>query len=245
MQVMNSPRKLFLPVAGAYQPVGNFKVIIAIDGPAGSGKSTTAKLLAKQLGILHLDTGAMYRCITLKALRLSIPFQDEKKLGEMTKDTDIHFSIRDGIQHVFMDQEDVTEQIRVPKISAEVSDYCAVPVVRELLVEQQRKIGKSESSVLEGRDIGTVVFPDADYKFFLVADITERAKRRLKELKEKGIIKSLEELKNDIAERDRKDSTRQNSPLKKAEDAIEIDTSRLSISEQVERLISYIQKSNL
>lgn len=217
-------------------------MIIAIDGPAGSGKSTTAKLVAQKLGILHLDTGAMYRCITLKALRLSIPFQDEKKLGEMTKNTDIRFAVKNGAQHVFMDNQDVTDEIRSPQVTAAVSDYCAVPHVRKLLVKQQRKIGKSVSSVLEGRDIGTVVFPKADYKFFLVAGIEERAQRRQKELSAKGISKTIDELKNDIAERDRKDSTRKNSPLKKAPDAIEIDTSRLSISEQVEILISRIKK---
>lgn len=216
-------------------------MIIAIDGPAGSGKSTTAKLVAKKLGILHLDTGAMYRMVTLKGLQSGIAYTDPESLGKMAQTMKIRFDVESGKQRVWMDGQDVTADIRSREVTANVSDYCAVPVVREILVDQQRKIGKSQSTVLEGRDIGTVVFPDADFKFFLVADIAERAKRRQKELAGKGVQKDLEELKADIAERDRKDSTREHSPLRKADDAIEIDTSNLTIEEQVERIVDIVK----
>jgi cytidylate kinase len=219
-------------------------MIIAIDGPAGSGKSTTAKLVAERLGILHLDTGAMYRCITLKGLESKIPYQDHKKIGEMSDNTEINFTMEQSRQQVLMDKKDVTEAIRSPEVTANVSDYCAVPVVREILVEQQRRIGRQQSSVLEGRDIGTVVFPDADFKFFLIADPKVRAERRQKELAAKGIRRSIEELVTDITERDRKDMTRSHSPLKKADTAVEIDTTALTIEEQVEKIIGYIKNGN-
>jgi CMP/dCMP kinase len=214
-------------------------MIIAIDGPAGSGKSTTAKLVAEQLGILHLDSGAMYRAITLKGLRLKIPFADHALLGEMSKNTSIRFEIKNKKQRVFMDDEDVTEAIRSSEVTANVSDYCAVGIVREILVDQQRKIGNAQDSVLEGRDIGTVVFPHAEFKFFLVADVSERAKRRQKELAAKNIQKTVEELISEINERDKKDSSRSNSPLKKAADAMEIDTTHMTIDEQVQEIVRH------
>ncbi len=215
-------------------------MIIAIDGPAGSGKTTTAKLVAKRLGVLHLDTGAMYRCITLKALKSNISYQSNSLLN-LSRETNIEFVLKNGEMRVLMDDEDVSDQIRMPDVTKNVSDYCAVPFVREILVDQQRRIASRQSTVLEGRDIGTVVFPNADLKIFLVAKVETRALRRKKELDLKGINKTVEELIEDIKLRDKKDSEREHSPLRKAEDAIEIDTSNLTIEEQVDIIVKKAQ----
>jgi len=220
-------------------------MIIAIDGPAGSGKSTTAKLVAMRLGILHLDTGAMYRVITLVSLRHSIPYQDQERVGALTAKTKIRFAQGETGQRVFMDGEDVTDEIRSAEVTRNVSDYCAIPQVREILVAQQREIGRSTSCVLEGRDIGTVVFPNADFKFFLVASLSERARRRQKELADKGIQKDITELEHEIELRDRKDSSRSNSPLRKADDAVEIDTTALTIEQQVEKIVETVKRPAL
>ena len=216
-------------------------MIIAIDGPAGSGKSTTAKLVAKRLGILHLDTGAMYRVITLIALRHKIPYSEQDRVGDLCRKTSIRFTNEPGRQRVFMDNEDVTDEIRSVEVTRNVSDYCAIPQVREILVAQQREIGRSTSCVLEGRDIGTVVFPNADFKFYLVASLEERARRRQKELAGKGQKRDLETLKQDIELRDKKDSSRENSPLCKAADAIELDTTSLTIEQQVDEIVTIVK----
>ncbi|NLP01390.1 MAG: (d)CMP kinase [Fibrobacter sp.] len=212
-------------------------MIIAIDGPAGSGKSTTAKIVASRLGITYLDTGAMYRVITLKALRAGIPATDEPALARLTADTVISFSGKLPDTRVFMDGEDVTDAIRGSDVTSNVSDYCAPKVVREALVEQQRRIAEGNSVVCEGRDIGTVVFPNADLKFFMTASVVERAKRRQKDFEKLGISKSVDELVEEITLRDKKDSTRANSPLCKADDALEIDTTSMSLEEQAELII--------
>jgi cytidylate kinase len=208
-------------------------MIIAIDGPAGSGKSSTAKMVAASLGILHLDTGAMYRAITLKCLRRGVAFKDEEAMGEIMRRTTMTFSGSSPFMRLWMDGEDVSESIRGDEVTKKVSDYCAVPVVREELVGLQRKIAGGQSVVCEGRDIGTVVFPGAELKFFMVASIEERARRRTMDFERMGIKKDLAGIMAEIEERDRKDSTRSNSPLKKADDAMEIDTTHLTIDEQV------------
>ena len=200
---------------------GLFSMIIAIDGPAGSGKSSTAKLVAAKLGILHLDTGAMYRAITLKCLREGLDWHDETGIADMLKKTDIAFSGSPPSVKIRMDGEDVSEAVRSDKVTKNVSDYCTVPIVRTVLVDIQRKIGNSNDTVCEGRDIGTVVFPKAELKFFMVASVEERAKRRQKDFEKIGVIKTITELVADIETRDRKDSTRENSPLVKADDATE------------------------
>lgn len=212
-------------------------MIIAIDGPAGSGKSSTAKMVANSLRILHLDTGAMYRAITLKCLRAGIAFKDNEAMPRIMRQTAIAFTGTPPAMRLWMDREDVTETIRGDEVTKNVSDYCTVPVVRDELVELQRKIAEGRSVVCEGRDIGTVVFPEADLKFFMEASIEERARRRKMDFDRMGINKDLSEIIAEIKERDRKDSTRLHSPLKKAEDAIEIDTTHMSIDEQVEFIV--------
>lgn len=213
-------------------------MIIAIDGPAGSGKSSTAKAVAAQLGVTYLDTGAMYRVITLKSLRKSISATDFSALDELTRNTVILFTGAPPDVKVWMDGEDVTDAIRNDDVTRNVSDYCSPAVVRSALVEQQRKIGMSESIVCDGRDIGTVVFPNADLKFFMVATVEERAKRRLKDFAKLGIAKTINELVEELSVRDHKDSTRENSPLCKAIDAEEIDTTGMSFEEQVQFIVS-------
>ncbi|HUI93116.1 MAG TPA: (d)CMP kinase [Chitinivibrionales bacterium] len=217
-------------------------VVIAIDGPAGSGKSSTAKRVAAQLGILHLDTGAMYRAVTLKCLRGKIPYQDHVKVAALVKDTNISFSGMAPSMRVWMDGEDVTDAIRGDEVTKNVSDYCVVPIVRTVLVDLQRKIAGGQSLVCEGRDIGTVVFPKAGLKFYMVASVEERARRRQKDFAALGIKKGLEELAAEIRERDRKDSSRPNSPLCKASDAEEIDTTNLSLDQQVTYIVDKARK---
>lgn len=217
-------------------------MIIAIDGPAGSGKSSTAKTVAQKLGFQHIDTGAMYRVITLKALRENVHFSDEAKMGDLTRNTKIEF---DGIipnVKVIMNGEDVSKEIRSDEVTKNVSDYCAVKIVRELLVQQQRNIAKGKNSVAEGRDMASVVFPDAELKIFMTANVEARAKRRQRDFEKLGVRKTIEELMSDIEARDKKDSSRENSPLRKTEDAIEIDTSDLSFEEQTEIIIRYAKE---
>ena len=216
---------------------------IAIDGPSGSGKSTLAKGIAQKLGILYLDTGAMYRTCGLKALRLGISTKDEDAVAEMMKDINVDISHVDGEQHVFLDGEDVSKEIRTAEASVAASDVSAIPCVRAAMVDLQRKISEGKNVVLDGRDIGSKVFPNAKYKFFLVAAAEERARRRLLELQQKGICdQTYEEVLRDIEYRDHQDTTRAESPLVKVDDAIEIDTTSIGIEETQELLLSYIKE---
>ena len=216
-------------------------MIIAIDGPAASGKSTTAKLVAKTLNITYLDTGAMYRAVTLQLLRSKIDFVDIDKVSAILDDLIIDMFDHKGVNIVKINDEDVTGEIRSSNVTKYVSEVSALLSVRESMVVMQREIGHKTDCVIEGRDIGTIVFPNADYKFFMVADIKMRAKRRLKEMKQFGIVKSVKEVISELESRDQKDSSRDNSPLRKAKDAIEIDTSNLSIDEQVDKIIDHIK----
>lgn len=209
------------------------KLVIAIDGPAASGKSTTAKLVAERLGYLHVDTGAMYRAFTLKVLRSGISPDDRGNIARLLVSTRVTLRHTEKKLVVLLDGEDVTEQIRSVDVTRAVSSVSSLREVRQAMVREQRAMGRNGGIVLEGRDIGTVVFPDADCKFFVIAGIEARAERRLKELREQGVDADLDSLKNEIAERDRLDSTRFESPLRKADDAIEIDTSYMTIEEQV------------
>lgn len=208
-------------------------MIIAIDGPAGSGKSSTAKKVASELGYLHLDTGAMYRAITLKCLREGIDYKDTENLKKCVDSTTLSFEKIDGEMHMFLDGIDVATEIRTDEVTKNVSDYCAPLVVREALVEQQRTIGNGQDTVCEGRDMGTVVFPKAELKYYMIASVEARAERRIKDFKKIGETKTVEELIKDIEERDRKDSSRANSPLYQADDAILLDTTDLQFDEQV------------
>ena len=217
-------------------------MVIAIDGPAGSGKSTTAKYVADKLGFIHINTGAMYRGIALKCIERNINPDHLSDLERLLSQTRFKFGSEGG-QDLYMDGVKISSQITTTEVTESVSYISAIPMVREKLVEYQRDMAGDIDVVLEGRDIGTVVFPNSEYKFFLIADIYERAKRRMKEMEEKGAFVSLVELSEELEERDRKDSTREHSPLKKAEDAIEIDTTGLSIDETVNRIVSIVNKS--
>ena len=215
-------------------------MIIAIDGPAGSGKSTIAKLIAKDIGLVYLDTGAIYRLVTLKALNEGILGNGKlSDLGKIKKLLDnLNIDIKEN--GFYLDDVDVSEEIRKPIISENVSDIAAIREVREKMVDLQRKFSKSKNVILDGRDIGTVVFPNADLKIFLVADAKERAKRRYKELVEKGENVEIEEIYDNILKRDKIDSTRKESPLKKAKDAVEVDTTFKSIKEVKNEILKMI-----
>lgn len=218
---------------------GPKSLIIAIDGPAGSGKSTVSKLIAKRLGLIYIDTGAMYRALTLKAMRQGLDLEDGSALTELARTTKIELKDKDSL-HVFLDGVDVSVPIRTPEVTANVRYIARTPGVRQEMVKLQRAMGKKSGGVLEGRDIGTVVFPDADYKFYLDANPEERAKRRLKDLVELGRQTKVEDVKKDIVERDESDIKRAVGALKVAGDAIVIDTTSLSIDEVVDRLINHI-----
>lgn len=219
-------------------------MIIAIDGPAGSGKSSTAREVARRVSALYIDTGAMYRTVALSCLRHHIEPTDSR-LPEHLQTIRIDFETSDQGLHVFLQGEDVSDAIREPKISEWSSRYSALPAVRQRLVGIQRELASAEVKaggkvVMEGRDIGTVVFPDADLKIFLKADPAVRAERRVKQLLEKGAQVEAETILNEIIERDIRDESREMSPLVKADDAVEIDTSLLSFEEQVENIIQLI-----
>ena len=219
-------------------------MVIAIDGPAGSGKSTTAKHAAEKLGFIHINTGAMYRGIALKCIQGKIDLNSSSEIDKILNQTIFEFD-REGGSVLFMDGVNIFSEITSGLVTESVSRVSAVPQIREKLVQYQRKMAEGLDVVLEGRDIGTVVFPGAEFKFFLIADITERARRRKQEMETMGMgeIISLTELTTELEERDRKDSTREHSPLKKAEDAVEIDTTGLSIAEQVNRIVKIVNKS--
>ena len=212
-------------------------MIIAIDGPAGSGKSTIAKLIAEDLGLVYLDTGAMYRLVTLKALNEGI-LGDFEKIKKMLNNLNIDIK-ENGF---YLDNVDVSDEIRKPIVSENVSDIAAIREVREKMVDLQRKFSESKNVILDGRDIGTVVFPNADVKIFLVADAKERANRRYKELVKKGENVKIEEIYENILKRDEIDSTRKESPLKKAEDAIEVDTTSKNIEEVKKEILNIYSK---
>ena len=214
-------------------------MIIAIDGPAGSGKSTIAKLIAEDLGLVYLDTGAMYRLVTLKALNDGI-------LGNLDKIIKTLDDLRIDIKKngFYLDDTNVSEEIRKPVVSENVSHIAAIREVREKMVDLQRKFSESKNVILDGRDIGTVVFPNADVKIFLIADAKERANRRYRELVAKGENVKIEEIYENILKRDKIDSTRKESPLKKADDAIEVDTTSKNIEEVKNEILYIIKQKN-
>lgn len=216
---------------------------IAIDGPAGAGKSSVAREVASRLGIMYLDTGAMYRAITLKALREGIDVTDGKALAELARRCDMEIiSSREGGNLVLLDGEDVTEDIRSPQVNKKVSVVARSAELRRELVNLQRIIAaKSNGIVMEGRDIGTNVIPQAEYKFYLHADLEERARRRWLELKGKGLKLSLREIVEEISMRDQIDQEREEAPLKVASDAVVIDTTPYSLKEVIEKVLEYIE----
>jgi cytidylate kinase len=212
-------------------------MIIAIDGPSASGKSTTAKGVAEKLGITHVDTGAMYRAVTLGLKLSEISPDDDTSVCQYLSEIELYF---DGNNKIHLNGVDVSYEIRSGDISSRVSAVSAIPEVREKMVIIQRRIAGEQNCVLEGRDIGTVVFPNAEFKFFLIADIDVRAKRRLIELEKMGETNTISELIEDIRRRDQLDSSRDHSPLIQAKDAIPIDTSQLTINEQIKKIINHI-----
>lgn len=216
---------------------------IAIDGPAGAGKSSVAKKLADKLGFIYVDTGAMYRALTYKALKNGINLSNERSLVELAKITEITFGCGKA-QKVFCDGEDVTELIRSPQVSQKVSLVAAYPEVRKYMVKMQQSLGQNHNIIMDGRDIGTVVLPHAQYKFFLTASLEERAKRRKLELEKKGYRFTNDDIIEEIAERDKLDSQREVGPLKPAEDAIVIDTSNLTLNEVINKILAIILGEN-
>ena len=215
-------------------------LVVAIDGPAGAGKSTVAQLAAKQLGYTYIDTGAMYRAVAWKTLQQGQEVTDELIL-EVVKDIDVNLQYADGKTKVTVDGTDVSAAIRTPEVSGIVSQVAALGPVRVKMVDLQRKMAERGGVLMDGRDIATNVLPNADVKIFLTASIEERAQRRWKELKQKGYDISLEKLQQDIAARDKADSEREISPLVQAEDATLLDTTGLSIDEVVARILAMCQ----
>ncbi|WP_170150257.1 (d)CMP kinase [Oceanobacillus halophilus] len=216
------------------------KIAIAIDGPAAAGKSTVAKIVAEKLSYIYIDTGAMYRAITLKALTHGVELNDEKAILELLLHTDIELSQKENKQIVLLDGEDVTEEIRTQKVTNNVSSIAKLASVRKEMVIRQQALAESRGVVMDGRDIGTHVLPDSEVKIFLIASVEERAKRRYEENIRRGIDSNLEELKEEIKTRDEIDSKREASPLIKAEDAIEVDTTSLSINEVVQQILNAV-----
>ena len=218
--------------------------IVAIDGPAGAGKSTVSKLLARRLGFALVDTGAIYRSVALMARREGIASDDDARLGELLSRIHIHFQVVGEENRVFLDGQDVSSDIRAPEISMGASQVSSRPVVRAGLLALQRRLAleAEKGAILEGRDIGTVVFPDADAKFFLQASPEVRARRRFEELFQKGVEATLEQVLADQMQRDKDDSARAVAPLKAAEDAIRVDSSSIPLSEVVHEMESEIQR---
>ncbi len=211
--------------------------VIAIDGPAGAGKSTIAKCLADSIGYTYIDSGAMYRALTLKVLREQIPLQKLDSIISMAEETDIDFRNNS----IFLDGRAVDKEIREENVNRNVSFIAAIAEVRKLMVDQQRKISRNKNVVMDGRDVGTVIFPSADIKFYITASVDERAERRYNELKKKGYDAEIKDIKSQIEKRDHIDSTRSESPLTIASDAIIIDTTGKSIEEVLKEVVSYIE----
>ncbi|MEJ2628913.1 MAG: (d)CMP kinase, partial [bacterium] len=216
--------------------------ILTIDGPAASGKSTTARIIANKLNWLYLDTGAMYRALAVKIVQNNIALDDSVSIGKIADETEISIKQTKNGMKVFLDQEDISNKIRTPEIDRAVGPVCEVPQVREVLVRLQRKIGSKGNIVAEGRDMGTVVFPKADLKIFLIASLPSRAERRLKDMKKMGLEISKKALRQEIQKRDKRDASRAHSPLKKAEDSIVLDTTHLSIAQQVDFILNKISE---
>tara|TARA_B100001996_G_scaffold39505_1_gene28896 strand:- start:670 stop:1341 length:672 start_codon:yes stop_codon:yes gene_type:complete len=216
-------------------------MIIAIDGPAASGKSVSAKLLAKELNFLYLDTGAMYRCVAFSIMEEQIDISNKNSLRKFLNYFEIDLKYDDGSLTFFANGRNVTNKIRNSNVSQKVSEISAIPVIREYMVGIQRNFTKDNSCVMEGRDIGTVVFPDAEIKFFIVASDEVRAKRRQIDLESLGEKRSLNDVMDEIKKRDKHDSERGHSPLRKAFNAIEVDTTNMSINEQVSFMINKVK----
>jgi cytidylate kinase len=216
--------------------------VIAIDGPAASGKSTTAKLLASRLGFIYLDTGAMYRSVTLAALQRGVEIRDEAAIGRLAGEIKIDFIPTEDGNRVILDGRDITNEIRTPAVDSAVSPVSSYKIVREKMVALQKEFARRGDVVAEGRDMATVVFPDADLKVYLVADLETRAVRRCRQLDSLGLKTTIEEQMASLSSRDLFDSERENSPLKRDPEAVVLDTSGMSINEQVERALELVSE---
>lgn len=216
--------------------------IVAIDGEAGSGKSTVAKEIAKRLNFIYVDTGAMFRCVTLELIRNNIGLNDIDKINEILANITIVFKNEENLQRVFLNGEDVTEEIRCEKVDDKVAEFATVREIREKLKELQRELGKTDNIVMEGRDIGTVIFPNADVKIYIEVSEEERANRRYKQNLEKGIDTSYEQILANIKKRHKLETEREIAPLVKAEDAILLDTTNMTEEESIEKIIEIIEK---
>lgn len=216
---------------------------VAVDGPSGAGKSTLAKAIAKEMNIIYVDTGAMYRCIGLYMYRSGIGSKDAPKVIEALPQVHIEMRYEDGLQHMILNGQDVTEEIRLPEMSMYASDVSAISEVRTFLLETQRAFARENSVIMDGRDIGTVVLPDAQVKIFLYADVEVRARRRFLELEQRGTCVPYEEVLKDMEQRDYNDTHREIAPLQPAADSIMIDTSRLSFRESLELLLDVVRGS--
>ena len=219
--------------------------IIAVDGPAGSGKGTITKAVAEKIGFFRLDTGALYRCVTLEVIRNKIELRDVSKIVEIARNMQVKFIVNENINeldYVFLNGEDVTKAIRSNEVNNLISKVSVIKELREEMLKIQRNLAENQNTIMEGRDIGTVVFPNANLKIYLNADIEERAKRRYKENMEKGIATTYEEVLEILKTRDKIDMGRAVAPLRKAEDAIEIDSTNMSIEEVVKRIVELYEK---
>lgn len=216
--------------------------IVAIDGPAGTGKGTITKILAEKLNLLNIDTGAMYRCVTLSCIKDKVSVQDEKEIEKILKNIDIKLKFESGNQKVYLNGENVSEDIRTPEVDANVAKFAALKIVRDKLTPMQRKIAEENDVIMEGRDIGTVVFPNADVKIFLDCSLEERAKRRYKQNLEKGINESYDDVLEAIKERHKLETERKIAPFVKADDAILVDSTSLTIEETVKKIEDIIEE---
>lgn len=215
---------------------------VAIDGPAGAGKSTVARAAAKELGFIYVDTGALYRAVGVYCLRNSIVTTDVDAVGAILEDITVELKFIDGIQHVFLNGDDVSTEIRLPEASMAASNVSAIPSVRAFLFDLQRDIAAKNNCLMDGRDIGTVVLPNAQVKIFLTADPEERAKRRFLELQEKGSTVTFKEVLDDLLVRDYNDSHREIAPLKPAEDSVVINTTGLTLEESINKIIETVKE---
>ncbi|MGN1162202.1 MAG: (d)CMP kinase [Candidatus Fimenecus sp.] len=215
---------------------------VAIDGPAGAGKSTVARAAAKELGYIYVDTGALYRAVGVYGLRQGIPTDNGEQISAILPEIKVELKFIDGVQHVFLNGDDVSEEIRLPEASMAASNVSAIPSVRAFLFDLQRDIAAKNNCIMDGRDIGTVVLPNAKVKIFLTADDEERAMRRYKELKEKGSTVTFQEVLDDLRVRDYNDSHREIAPLKPAEDSVTVNTTGMNLEESVEKIVSIIKE---
>ncbi len=220
-------------------------ISVAIDGPAGAGKSTIAKAAASELGYIYIDTGALYRAVALACIRCEVSTGDEKAVEEMLPKTEIRLVFFNGVQHILLNDDDVSEQIRSEEVSMAASAVSAIPVVRAYLLELQRSFAQNADVIMDGRDIGTVILPNAQVKIFLTASPEKRARRRVKQLEEQGMEADFDKVLYDIVQRDYNDSHRKTAPLKAAEGAVTIDTSELTLEEAIDKVIETIKEKTV